>query len=186
MYALDIDVGCPLVWTVDGLLSPTECRDLILRLEEIGFEAAPVTTARGARMMPEIRNNARVILDDHGLAGELFRRALPHIPKTFQGARAVGANERLRFYRYEPGQRFKLHSDGYFQRDEKERSYLTYMVYLNDDFEGGATGFLDPAREITPKTGTALFFQHPLRHEGREVTRGVKYALRSDVMYRAV
>ena len=48
MYVLDIDVGCPLVWTVDGILSPAECRDLIVRLEEIGFEAAPVTTARGA------------------------------------------------------------------------------------------------------------------------------------------
>ena len=30
----------------------------------------------------------------------------------------------------------------------------------------------------------ALIFLHSLYHEGNEVTQGVKYVLRSDVMYR--
>jgi hypothetical protein len=30
----------------------------------------------------------------------------------------------------------------------------------------------------------ALLFQHQLLHEGSEVTSGVKYVVRSDVMYR--
>ena len=41
-------------------------------------------------------------------------------------------NERLRFYRYDIGQQFDWHYDGYFERDNGERSYLTLMVYLND------------------------------------------------------
>ena len=49
----------------------------------------------------------------------------------------VGANERFRCYRYKPGQKFAAHYDGAFERDETERSLLTFMVYLNDDFEGG-------------------------------------------------
>jgi len=59
------------------------------------------------------------------------------------------------------------------------------MVYLNEGFEGGETLFLQPKTVIVPRTGMALFFQHPILHEGCELTRGVKYVLRSDVMYRA-
>ena len=39
-------------------------------------------------------------------------------------------------------------------------------------------------RCLDPHADTALLFQHPILHEGCAVTRGVKYALRSDVMYR--
>jgi hypothetical protein len=39
-------------------------------------------------------------------------------------------------------------------------------------------------RAIDPKPGRALLFQHFLLHEGSAVTRGVKYVMRSDVMYR--
>jgi prolyl 4-hydroxylase len=98
----------------------------------------------------------------------------------------VGANERLRCYRYAPGQRFKPHFDGSFARDHDERSLLTFMVYLNDDFEGGETALLDLDQMVAPKTGSALLFQHPILHEGCTVTRGVKYALRSDIMYRRI
>lgn len=56
------------------------------------------------------------------------------------------------------------------------------MIYLNDDFEGGETTF--PGLWIAPKQGTALIFMHHLYHSGREVTKGIKYVLITDVMYR--
>jgi hypothetical protein len=46
------------------------------------------------------------------------------------------------------------------------------------------TAFPDYDVEVVPRTGMALLFQHALVHEGCVVTHGVKYALRSDVMYR--
>jgi hypothetical protein len=33
------------------------------------------------------------------------------------------------------------------------------------------------------RAGMVAVFQHKLRHEGRPVVRGTKYALRSDVIY---
>ena len=60
-------------------------------------------------------------------------------------------------------------------------SLLTFMIYLNTGYEGGATRF--EAAKVTGQTGLALVFQHGLVHEGSEVVQGVKYALRSDVMY---
>jgi len=67
-----IDASVPLVWTVPQLLSPETCRALIERIEAAGPTSAPITTARGFVMAPEIRNNTRVILDDLGLAAELW------------------------------------------------------------------------------------------------------------------
>ncbi|HSG70719.1 MAG TPA: hypothetical protein VLA12_09915, partial [Planctomycetaceae bacterium] len=59
------------------------------------------------------------------------------------------------------------------------------LVYLNDDFEGGETNFIvEPEVSIKPETGMGLMFQHPLLHEGAEVTSGVKYVARTDLMYR--
>ena len=58
------------------------------------------------------------------------------------------------------------------------------MTSLNDEIEGGETALPDHEVVIRPVTGTALVFFHPILHEGREVTRGTKYAVRTDVMYR--
>lgn len=37
---------------------------------------------------------------------------------------------------------------------------------------------------IAPRRGRALLFQHMVLHEGRTVTAGTKYVLRSDIFYR--
>ena len=60
-------------------------------------------------------------------------------------------------------------------------SLLTFMVYLNAGYKGGATRF--EAAKAIGQLGLALVFHHGLIHEGSEVTAGVKYALRLDVMY---
>ena len=88
------------------------------------------------------------MIDDPATAAELFRRIEPHVPATMRGRRAVGANERLRCYRYQPGQRFAPHFDGCFRRDESEESFLTYIIYLNEGFEGGETEFPELGRTI--------------------------------------
>jgi 2OG-Fe(II) oxygenase superfamily len=57
---------------------------------------------------------------------------------------------------------------------------------------GGATSFMSTSRSqggvvrIFPKTGSILVFQHrDLLHAGDDVFRGVKYTMRTDIMYRA-
>lgn len=178
-----LDHSAPLALTVASVLSASECAAQIERIESLGPVAAPVSTARGMVMMPEVRNNQRVVLDDLALAKLLFERLAGAIPHTLCGMRAVGANERFRCYRYAPGQRFAPHFDGSFVRNDREQSLLTLMVYLNEDFVGGRTAFHDFGVAAQPRTGMACLFQHQLLHEGCIIERGVKYALRSDVMY---
>jgi prolyl 4-hydroxylase len=169
------------IFTVSDFLDPSECEDYVRFSESKGYGDAPVSTSFGQVLMKDIRNNARVMVDDASLAGRIWERAALYVPSTISGHRAIGVNERFRFYRYDLGQTFKWHHDGYFERENGERSRLTLMIYLNDDFEGGHTRFEDAI--IRPERGTALFFVHHLLHEGAIVTRGQKYVLRTDVMY---
>lgn len=180
-----IDVEQPLILTYPAVLTETECQAMIERIEEAGPTVAPITTARGPVMRTDIRNNSRVIFDDPAYATMLFERVRDILPEVVLGRKICGANERLRCYKYQPGQYFAPHADGAFRRDETEVSHYTFMVYLNDDFSGGETTFItEPERIIQPRTGMALFFQHPIIHEGSVVKEGVKYVVRSDIMYR--
>lgn len=184
MYHRSLDLSHPLVWTVDDVLTAGECAALIDRIESLGPEPATVTMLRGPVMRPEIRNNHRVILDDPALADLLFARARARVPDRLAGMQVLGANERLRCYRYDPGERFAPHYDGAFVRSPAECSLLTFMVYLNEGFAGGETHFLELDRTVVPRTGLGLLFQHRVLHEGCAVTAGRKYAVRSDIVYR--
>lgn len=171
------------LFTVPGFLSANECAALIHESEERGFGAAPIDTGKGFRIVPEIRNNTRVMVDDFAHAERLWARLRQAKQLDALGLwQPVGLNERFRFYRYDEGQVFRWHRDGAFIRSIDEQSLLTFMIYLNQDFAGGATQF--EHIEIIPRTGDALVFDHGLRHQGAEVTRGTKYVLRSDVMFR--
>lgn len=185
------------IFTVSNFLSPEECSDYITLTENIGYTAAGLTVGRDEYMMvPNVRNNERVILDDEERAASLWQRIAEYVPATIDKWTAIGLNERLRFYRYDPGQRFAPHGDGLYHRKNGDISRLTFMIYLNDGFEGGDTRFylhqnyheiFSPNAvadvSIVPKTGMALCFLHELRHEGARVLQGRKYVLRSDVMY---
>lgn len=169
------------IFTIKNVLTADECQAYIALTEQAGYEDAPITTAAGFVMRPDIRNNRRVIIDDFEIAKNLWQRVQAYIPPVLEGRQALGLNERFRFYRYDVGQYFAPHYDGSFRRDNGEESLLTFMIYLNDDFEGGETRFGETS--IQPETGMALIFAHPLLHEGCAVMKGRKYALRSDVMY---
>ena len=64
------------------------------------------------------------------------------------------------------------------------------LVYLNEGFGGGATRLYGAgdAVDVVPATGAALLFPHghhadSVFHEGRAAEDGVKYVLRTDVLY---
>ncbi|MES2945212.1 MAG: 2OG-Fe(II) oxygenase [Pseudomonadota bacterium] len=81
-----------------------------------------------------------------------------------------------------PGQYFKWHKDGFYCKTDDEVSLLTFIIYLNDAYEGGNTEF--QWEVIKPEAGMALVFPHAMRHQGAPMDSGVKYVLRTDVMYK--
>lgn len=183
------------IFLIHDFLSRDECARWIADSETLGYGDAPITTSVGFVMRKEVRDNERVIHNNLELAAAWWQRAKPFLPAEWAKWQAVGLNERFRFYRYDPGQKFAMHTDGYFERTNGERSHLTFMVYLNEEFEGGETVFHDsvfdkkfhegcPPVRVKPRTGMALVFNHRRLHEGAPVVSGRKYVLRTDVMYR--
>jgi prolyl 4-hydroxylase len=155
------------VLTRDDVLSEPECAALVAETEAKGFDDAPITTPMGFLMVPEVRNNTRVMEDDEVRARWLWGRMRSCIPAEYRGA----------------GQYFEWHFDGPFRRSHEELSMLTLMVYLSDGFCGGSTEFANAA-PVVPKRGMAVVFDHGVRHRGAPVLSGTKYVLRTDVMYR--
>lgn len=169
-------------------LSHEECRALIDLSEGVGFYPATIEGRLDGPQgfnVSEGRYNDRSAVEDIQLASALWRRLHKRVPALIDGKKVVGMNERLRFYRYEAGHRFSAHTDGYYLRDNGERSLLTMIIYLNADYSGGETFFMKSETLIAPQTGTLLLFTHSLWHEGRAVTEGRKYIMRTDVMYEA-
>ena len=178
------------IFTVAGFLTSREFSSYIALAESLGFVGAPVNTVLGPQRRPDVRNDSRVMLDDPERAADLWARIRDYTPLNRRGWEAVGVYERLRFYQYDRGQQFDWHHDGCFERDNGERSQLTYMIYLNEGFIGGETRFSElqstapPESKVVPKTGLALVFFHPLLHKGEVVTEGRRYVLRTDIMYK--
>lgn len=169
------------IFTIEGFLTPAECEEFIVRSERLGFSEATITTEEGERLYPDERNNYRVIFEDEALASLLFDRAAPMLPQRFDEWHVCAFNSHFRFYRYEPTQQFAWHKDGTVRVSPAKESFLTFMMYLNANFEGGSTQF--GWEQIVPATGTALIFPHRLRHQGAPVVSGTKYVLRTDVFY---
>ena len=183
-------------WTIE-IFSPTECKKLIELCELYGFEDCGYPKG--------YRSNTRLITEDKALANKLYERIKECCPKRYENDDTLweicGLNERFRWCKYIKGQRFGTHCDARYVRDRYEKSFYTVNVYLNDgkkDFKGGRTCFFNP----NPKTmefemsvgvvatpGLSLMFnQWPERieHNGEEVTDGVKYLMRTDVMYKDI
>ncbi|KAF8962109.1 hypothetical protein BDZ97DRAFT_1826426 [Flammula alnicola] len=116
---------------------------------------------------------------------------------TVHGGAVKGINSRFRLYRYRPGALYRPHIDGawpssalnstttppsyIYDSDPTVYSRLTFLIYLNDDFEGGC---ILEARPVKPRTGTVCVFPHgPQRKLGSGVLSGAKYVIRTEVLY---
>ena len=77
---------------------------------------------------------------------------------------------------------------GYFTNDLDKDRLLAWMVYLNDDYEGGETEFNYLSKRVKPKKGTLLMwptgFTHT--HRGGMVVSGKKYILTGWIYYAGI
>jgi prolyl 4-hydroxylase len=179
IYKENIGNAC---FTLHPIFTPEECQQFIECAENHGFEKAMISSRQGAVVNLNVRSNDRVIWDDPDLAERIWQRVKNYLPVMQSGREIRGLNERFRYYRYTKGQIFRWHYDGYFARDNGEESVLTFLIYLNEGYEGGETRFT--WTNIKGKTGMGLVFPHNILHEGGVVLGdSVKYVIRTDVMY---
>lgn len=192
----------PGAFMLQDVLTAEECDQIIAASAAMGYTRDGPASMLGQ----DVRKNQNCVwIADADMANTLFQRSLPHLPKDVDGGAPAGLNARWRLYKYNTSDVFKVHQDsscpgigianGRLVQDMygDRWSQLTFLVYLNDDFGGGATRFFlgksrDEVQEVPAKRGAVLCFYHGKNslspwHEGALVTQGTKYVIRSDVLY---
>jgi prolyl 4-hydroxylase len=182
---------------IDNFLTPEECDNIITLAESIGFKEATVNIGGGrGKLMKDIRDCERCMIDDFKASDIIFKRIQNILPYFNEGGALSSVNERFRILKYRKGGKFEAHTDGLFPRTLKEfseRSVFTLHLYLNEGSNGGETIFyhnnLFEGGEFKclPKKGRiAIFRQNGFEHCGAVVEDGLKYTVRTDIMYRDV
>jgi prolyl 4-hydroxylase len=96
----------------------------------------------------------------------------------------VRSGEPLQVLRYAPGEQYHEHSDALPGVAPAQQRVLTFLVYLDEDYEGGETRFPVPGLTVRGRTGEGLLFRNASAdgspdgravHAGLPVTRGVKH-----------
>jgi len=180
---------------LDNVFTKEECDRFIQLSEETpeNYEIAKINSDDEQIIDTTYRNNQRWLHFDKKLAETFFEKIKSYIPSEFEGNPVSCVNERLSFLKYSAGEYFRAHEDGYYLRpDNSEMSYITLQIYLNDvkEEDGGATTFIQDTYSkiyqdysVIPKVGRVLLFEHDIEHEGSILKNGVKYCIRTDVMY---
>ena len=202
----------PGAFLISDVLSGEECENIIQMAESSPQGYVPDEPTTSAKP-PEgfAPRAANLVLLSEKITSILYNRTKQFLPtKLGNGSNELaGLNSRLRFYRYQPGAIYRPHVDGswpgsgihngkyYYDYYGDRWSRLTFLVYLNDDFDGGGTSFYVPSKDVgnlqaftvEPRQGSVLVFPHggvagSLVHEGSFCKVGVKYIIRTDVLYK--
>jgi len=213
------------IFTLQNILTPEECLEVIKDATSHGWsESSPSGGGHGRTGREDPRTSQFSVIFKPDLAEKLWKKVLPHLPADLE---YLGENvyfnqttkgtewkphcvyDKMRIYKYQPGQNFPEHFDYKVKRsivtkdsEVVQQSFLSLLVYLNDDFEGGETGYWPNSdhvhirfkREgeknqkshqikITPVTGTAVIQDQNILHEGLTPRKGDKYLLRTDLIH---
>jgi len=187
-----------------NFLSPAECAHFMACGESAGL-----VSVQAEGYPTSMRVVDKATCTSQAVADTLFARAVPFVaaqpprqgehefkPAVAAEWTAAGLNPSFRICRYERGGHFQPHRDGGYQPSEAYRSKLTFMIYLNEAFEGGPTSFYDKRQRtyvdgnpdfavfaFTPKQGSCLIFDSDAVHDGGKLTAGKKFIMRSEVMF---
>lgn len=173
-----------------AFLSAAECRYIMDRAQPILQPSVVVHPTTGQFIRDPIRsstNAAFPFVSEDPVLHAINQRIAAATGTTYE------QGEPLQVLSYEPGQQYKMHSDA-LAGDPNQR-VVTFLVYLNDAYEGGETVFPDLDLSYRGGVGDGLMFRnvqadgtpHPLaRHAGLPVTRGRKLLLSKWIRARAL
>lgn len=179
VYRFDILSEVPDVRLFPGLFTVDECRFLIEAALPVLQPSTVVDPSTGALVANPVRTSdaaAFPFVDENPAIHALNRR----LAKT--SGTDVKNGEPLQVLRYAPGQEYRPHFDAIGSTDNQR--VLTFLVYLNDDFDGGETQFLASGLSVKGRAGDGLLFRNAdqngrpdprSQHAGMPVTEGEKF-----------
>jgi len=185
---------------LENVLTRRECQKIIEAIENIGFGSLGMSSTGQA-----FRGNRRLQIHDtsNDLGLEIWRRISKFVPLTETLPDEEGSfefleiNPRYRFAKYFAGDAFGIHVDKPTVFGKENCSIYTVNIYLNDlePEQGGRTRFFKKMMDKTPylfaggeAASVAIFKQSCAKftpvHDGEIVKSGLKYLMRTDVVYK--
>ena len=171
----------PDVTAYRGFLTAAECRYLIHVATPRLQPSVVMDSASGRVIIDPVRRSAAA-----AFPFVLEAPAVHAINRRIARATATLAEqgEPLQILRYRPGEEYRPHYDA-LARTQNQR-VLTFLIYLNEDYDGGETLFLTSGLKVRGRTGDAISFRNVTdsgasdpgsRHAGLTVTHGQKFLL---------
>jgi prolyl 4-hydroxylase len=168
----------PAITRFAGLFSPAECAFLAAASLPM-LEPAVVIEPESGR---QVRDPVRVC-DSIGFTWPLENPAVHALNRRLAAASGTAPEqgEPLQVLRYRPGGEYKPHFDA-IPGFANQRA-MTFLVWLNEDYEGGETFFPTPGLRLKGRIGDAILFRNTgadgrrdpsAGHAGLPVTRGEK------------
>lgn len=189
----------PRLRVLEGFASTAECDWLIAR-SKAHLQRAAIYQGSTALEVSELRTNTECNL----LFPALDAVSCALVARV---AAAVGVTpafcEVAKVLHYAPGEQFGAHGDSQDIRSPSLREDVrrhgqrmaTFLIYLNDDYEGGETEFISAGLRFKGKTGDALLFinvdhegapDHSTLHQGLPPTRGEKWVFSQWIRSKAI
>jgi prolyl 4-hydroxylase len=166
----------PLIVVLENVLSDEECETLI----DMSKNKVKRSKIGVSREINDIRTSSGTFLEENEIATIIERRiaSIMNVP--------VEHGEGLHILNYKPGQEYKAHYDFFAENSSaaKNNRISTLVMYLNDVEEGGETFFPKLNLSVSPKKGTAVYFEYFYQdtslneltlHGGAPVTKGEKW-----------
>ncbi|KAH3682826.1 hypothetical protein WICPIJ_006201 [Wickerhamomyces pijperi] len=190
----------PQIITISNFFNSEYLGKLISRFQTLNLETTPLIKSKEYAL----RFNDRISITDEISAANLWTHLQSLLLEssynesiTSEFQQAKGLNPNLRVYRYEKGHHFEKHYDESVKvstSNLKGQTKWTLLIYLTggDELLGGDTIFYDEMVKgkahirVHPEPGLALLHKHGddcLLHEAEVVKKGVKWVLRSDVVF---
>ena len=173
--------GTPEIRVFPGLFTRAECDFLIDAARPLLQPSIVIDPQTGGQVPNPVRTSSGAsfpFVDENPAIHALNRRLA-----TASGT-DVRAGEPLWVLHYAPGQQYRQHSDALPGVALSQQRVMTFLVYLNEAYDGGATTFPAAGVEFRGKVGDGLLFRNASAegapdpravHAGLPVTRGVKH-----------
>ncbi|MDE5054442.1 2OG-Fe(II) oxygenase [Niallia taxi] len=151
----------PLIIVLDNVLSNQECNQLI-EFSKDNLKRSKISSS-GEGEVNDIRTSSSMFFqgNENDILEKLEKRisAIMCIP--------IEHAEGIQILKYTPGQEYKAHFDFFNSASKaaKNNRISTLVIYLNDVEEGGETYFPKLNLSISPKKGSAVYFEYFYNNE---------------------
>ncbi|MFD0672785.1 2OG-Fe(II) oxygenase [Cohnella sp. GCM10027633] len=145
-------LGEPLILVFDNVLGDEEC-DALIALAQERTQRAKIGKSH---TVSDIRTSSSMFFEES--ENELIERIETRVAELMNVP--VTHAEPLQILHYKPGEQYQPHYDYFTSGNVVNNRISTLVMYLNDVEEGGETYFPSIGFSVTPKKGSAVYFEY--------------------------